>query len=115
MDILWVKWSDEENRIIAGPQSVPRGDNWYQLIQREKIQNHETQHYEFHKVPQGDDMFVVIRELVGDPTPTYSQNRRAEYPSLEEQLDYIYHNGVDAWKADIIDPIKAANPKPAEE
>ena len=42
----------------------------------------------------------------------YATKRRLEYPSTEEQLDYIYHNGVDAWKADIIDPIKAAHPKP---
>ena len=38
--------------------------------------------------------------------------RAAEYPSLAEQLDYIYHNGVEAWKTDIIDPIKARYPKP---
>jgi hypothetical protein len=32
--------------------------------------------------------------------------------TLAEQLDYIYHNGVEAWKTDIIDPIKARYPKP---
>ena len=32
---------------------------------------------------------------------TYTEARRAEYPPLEEQLDKIYHSGVDAWKADI--------------
>ena len=31
----------------------------------------------------------------------YADARRAEYPPLEEQLDKIYHNGIDAWKADI--------------
>ena len=39
------------------------------------------------------------------------KNRRAAYPSIEEQLDYIYHNGVDAWKTDMIDPVKAQYPK----
>jgi hypothetical protein len=43
---------------------------------------------------------------------TYRENRKSEYPPLEEQLDYIYHNGVDAWKTDIIDPIKDKYPKP---
>lgn len=38
-------------------------------------------------------------------------NRRAEYPSFGEQLDYIYHNGIDAWKTDIIQPIKDKYPK----
>jgi len=32
---------------------------------------------------------------------TYTDARKAEYPPLEEQLDKIYHNGIDAWKADI--------------
>ena len=32
---------------------------------------------------------------------SYVDARKAEYPPLEEQLDKIYHSGVDAWKADI--------------
>ena len=32
---------------------------------------------------------------------TYTEARKAEYPPLEDQLDKIYHNGIDAWKADI--------------
>ena len=32
---------------------------------------------------------------------TYTDARKAEYPPLEEQLDKIYHEGIDAWKADI--------------
>ena len=35
-----------------------------------------------------------------------------QYPPIAEQLDYIYHYGVDAWKQDMIDPVKAAFPKP---
>ena len=31
----------------------------------------------------------------------YKYQRVAEYPSWNEQLDNIYHNGIDAWKADI--------------
>ena len=42
----------------------------------------------------------------------YKRQRLSEYPSYGEQLDYIYHNGVDAWKADIVDPIKNKYPKP---
>jgi hypothetical protein len=41
-------------------------------------------------------------------------NRAMEYPSLAEQLDYIYHNGIDAWKADMIEPVKTKYPKPTE-
>ena len=35
-----------------------------------------------------------------DPN-AYVDKRLAEYPSIAEQLDDIYHNGVDAWKATI--------------
>jgi len=36
--------------------------------------------------------------------------RKKAYPSWEDQLDYIYHNGVDAWKA-IIKATKDKYPK----
>ena len=32
---------------------------------------------------------------------TYTEARKAEYPPIVDQLDKIYHNGIDAWKADI--------------
>ena len=41
---------------------------------------------------------------------TYAERCAEAYPSIEDQLDNIYHNGVDAWKADI-KAIKDANPK----
>ena len=40
----------------------------------------------------------------------YSRNRAAEYPSIEDQLDTIYHNGVAGWKA-TIKAIKDKYPK----
>jgi len=42
----------------------------------------------------------------------YIQARQEEYPSYGEQLDYIFHNGLQAWKTDLIQPIKDNNPKP---
>jgi len=38
-------------------------------------------------------------------------NRRKDYLSVEEQLDYIYHNGITKWKTDHIKPIKDKYPK----
>ena len=32
---------------------------------------------------------------------SYKSKRRAEYPSVVDQLDLIYHSGIDAWKAKI--------------
>ena len=37
--------------------------------------------------------------------------RKKAYPSWGDQLDYIYHNGVDDWKTNIITPIKEKYPK----
>ena len=31
----------------------------------------------------------------------YRPKRAAEYPSVVDQLDLIYHSGIDAWKAKI--------------
>jgi len=31
----------------------------------------------------------------------YQRKRVLEYPSMADQLDDIYHNGIDAWKATI--------------
>ena len=31
----------------------------------------------------------------------YKDKRKNEYPSVVDQLDDIYHNGIDAWKATI--------------
>ena len=41
----------------------------------------------------------------------YKDLRAKEYPAIAEQLDYIYHNGIDAWKTDMIDPVKTKYPK----
>jgi hypothetical protein len=42
---------------------------------------------------------------------TYADLREKNYPSMADQLDYIYHNGVDKWKTDMIDPVKNKYPK----
>ena len=40
----------------------------------------------------------------------YSRNRATEYPALADQLDEIYHNGIDSWKA-VIKVTKDKYPK----
>ena len=41
----------------------------------------------------------------------YARNRAKEYPTVVDQLDLIYHSGVDAWKAKIKET-KDKYPKP---
>ena len=41
----------------------------------------------------------------------YQRDRANAYPSWQDQLDNIFHNGIDSWKADI-QAIKDQYPKP---
>ena len=41
----------------------------------------------------------------------YARNRAKEYPTVVDQLDLIYHSGIDAWKAKIKET-KDKYPKP---
>ena len=62
-----------------------------------------------------DNPAAVQAEVDGqtlDPlTLDYTDKRANAYPSIEDQLDKIFHEGIDAWKADI-QAIKNAHPKP---
>ena len=40
----------------------------------------------------------------------YQRSRALEYPSIPDQLDEIYHNGIDSWKA-VIKKTKDKHPK----
>ena len=42
---------------------------------------------------------------------SYKSKRKTEYPSVVDQLDLIYHSGIDAWKAKIKET-KDKYPKP---
>ena len=63
--------------------------------------DNETFTIEWHK---GDaiskaDIKTKINEI--QPLETVHENRREEYPSIVDQLDDIYHNGIDGWKTTI--------------
>ena len=48
------------------------------------------------------DIKNKIDELEADyNAKAYKRNRASEYPSIADQLDDIYHNGIDGWKATI--------------
>ena len=50
---------------------------------------------EFGELQQEMNYDEIIQAL------TYSEKRAVAYPSITEQLDNIFHNGIDAWKSDI--------------
>ena len=56
---------------------------------------------------------IASYETAGDTQETLNGvlNKRArEYPSIPNQLDKIYHEGIDEWKK-VIKAVKDANPK----
>ena len=65
------------------------------------------------KVTLDDTKVAEARKAIDDAfaATKYQRDRAAEYPSWQDQLDKIYHSGIDAWKADI-KVIKDKYPKP---
>ena len=61
--------------------------------------------------PTEEEVVQKIAELTyKEEAEVYKQQRAAEYPSYANQFDKIFHEGVDAWKADI-QAIKDKYPK----
>ena len=54
---------------------------------------------------------AALQEAWDLENDSYKSKRRAEYPSIVDQLDDIYNNGIDAWKA-TIKVTKDKYPKP---
>jgi uncharacterized coiled-coil DUF342 family protein len=44
----------------------------------------------------------------------YQRDRATAYPSIQDQLDTLYHQGYDGWKA-MVDEVKNQYPKPGED
>ena len=53
-------------------------------------------------IPSAEDQATWTTEYESYLASTAYKGKRAEeYPSIADQLDDIYHNGIDAWKATI--------------
>jgi hypothetical protein len=62
--------------------------------------------------PTEAEITAKIAELEADYTAKqYQRDRAVAYPSIADQLDQIYHEGIDAWK-ETIAAVKAEYPKP---
>ena len=58
------------------------------------------------------DQTKVDAERTAINKQNYKHQRYQAYPDWTILLDYIYHNGIDKWKTDLVDPIKQKYPKP---
>ena len=87
----WFSWSDPSNKIYANLVVLDGGSK-----------------------PTESDCTTGLAALQAAwdlENDSYKSQRRAEFPSIEDQLDEIYHNGVAGWKTKI-KAIKDKYPKP---
>ena len=62
--------------------------------------------------PTEEELVAKTKELEADyNAKQYQRDRAVAYPSIQDQLDKIYHSGLTAWKADI-KAVKDKYPKP---
>jgi len=62
--------------------------------------------------PTEEEINAKIAKLQAEyDAKQYQRDRAVAYPSIPDQLDTIYHQGLDAWKAEI-KAIKDKYPKP---
>jgi len=58
-----------------------------------------------------EDIVQKVAELdYQEEVKEYQRQRAAEYPSYPDQFDQIFHEGIDAWKATILE-VKRKYPK----
>ena len=86
----WFGWSDSKNKIYANLVVLDGGTK-----PTEK---------------ECTDGLAALQAAWDLENDSYKSKRRAEYPDYATQLDDIYHNGIDGWKA-TIKAIKDKYPK----
>jgi hypothetical protein len=63
--------------------------------------------------PTKEEAETKLAELIAEyDAQEYARNRKAEYPDYGTQLNKIYDDGIEKWKSEMVDPIKAKYPKP---
>ena len=88
----WFGWSDSKNKIYA---NLIVHDGGSKPTEKECT-----------------DGLAALQAAWDLENDSYKSKRRAEYPSIVDQLDDIYNNGIDAWKA-TIKTTKDKYPKPS--
>ena len=77
----WFGWSDSKNKIYA---NLIVHDGGSKPTEKECT-----------------DGLAALQAAWDLENDSYKSKRRAEYPDYATQLDDIYHNGIDGWKASI--------------
>ena len=77
----WFGWSDSKNKIYA---NLIVHDGGSKPTEKECT-----------------DGLKALQDAWDLENDSYKSKRRAEYPSVADQLDDLYHNGIDGWKTTI--------------
>ena len=77
----WFGWSDSSNKIYA---NLIVHDGGSKPTEKECT-----------------DGLATLQAAWDLENDSYKSKRKTEYPSVVDQLDLIYHSGIDAWKAKI--------------
>ena len=75
-----------------GAEWTTRGDNYSGLEWLDKSQTKPTDQEIEEKIAE-----IKYQEEIN----VYQEKRKLEYPDWGDQLDQIYHSGIDVWKSDI--------------
>ena len=86
----WFGWSDSKNKVYAN--LVIHDDTKTKPTEKELTDALTKQQSDF-------------------DTQAYARNRQADYPDWGTQLNKIYDSGIDKWKSEMVDPVKAKWPK----
>lgn len=99
-DIDWYSWAETD----SNGNKIPNEEKmcWENTI---SVKNGVTK-------PTKAEVDAEVKRLKDEYSATEYQRKRArEYPSWQKQLEKIYDDGIDAWKSEMIDPIKNKYPK----
>ena len=62
--------------------------------------------------PSDKEISTKLAEMQSEwEAQEYARNRQADYPDWGAQFNKIYDDGVDKWKTEMVDPVKAKWPK----
>ena len=78
----WFGWSDSKNKVYAN------------LIIHDASKSKPSE-------ADCNNGLKALQDAWDLENNSYKSNRKSEYPSMADQLDDIYHNGIDGWKATI--------------
>ena len=77
----FIHWKDSKNKIYANLEIT---DGGYKPTEQEC-----------------NDGLKVMQDVWDLENNSYKSKRKKEFPSIVDQLDDLYHNGIDGWKATI--------------